>query len=262
MIDYVNDCSKYPRSVAAAVAAIATFPQFSVATGNCPLMANGSFAIVNAHCGASGVRLRRDRHATGDVGWCSSTVKSAGGSRRTPWHVPPSWAAWRCPRTPNSRTSPQRWVYVPSPDRWGMDDCRMPLNMSGCTVELFRRSGRVAMIGAIIELRVSDIVRLWGRDPSDRVRLMDHLAQRFASLSKARAEAGLEVPERLVEAVEASQAVMLERNRWRHSGRGVDGDVRDRKADSVRPDRPHHEASRQATPLPSRRACAAMPQCG
>ena len=66
----------------------------------------------------------------------------------------------------------------------GVDDCGMPRNMSACTDELFRRLGRVAVIGAIIELRLSDIMFQWGRDPHDNGRLVDHLAS--ASIHSAR----------------------------------------------------------------------------
>jgi len=104
----------------------------------------------------------------------------------------------------------------------GIDECGMTRSMSSCTDELYRRLGRVVVIGAIIELRVSDIVVQWGRDPNDNGRLMDHLAKRFDSLSKARTTAGLEVPSRLVDAVSAARAVMDERNAAIHALRPKD----------------------------------------
>ena len=59
------------------------------------------------------------------------------------------------------------------------DDFGVPSNMLGCTDDTFRAVGRVAAIAAIIELRMSDIVVQWGRDPNDKGRLMDHLVKRF-----------------------------------------------------------------------------------
>ena len=108
-------------------------------------------------------------------------------------------------------------------EHWmGVDDCGMPRKMIGCTDELFRRLGRVAVIGAIIELRVSDIVVQWSRDQRDKGRLMDHLTKRFDALRKARTKSGLDVPPKLVEAVALAAAVMEERNTAIHALRPND----------------------------------------
>lgn len=77
--------------------------------------------------------------------------------------------------------------------------------------------GRVAALGALVELRLSNIVRSWGGQPEDEGQLMDHLYKRFKEIKAERQAAGLSTPDGLSEAVTAARRVMRKRNALLHS---------------------------------------------
>ena len=115
-------------------------------------------------------------------------------------------------------SSPVSHVPYYGPD----DDFGVPGHMLGCTDDTFRAVGRVAAIAAIIELRMSDIVVQWGRDPNDKGRLMEHLVGRFKQLKTERIKAGLDVPTEWSWPVDAADGAMRDRNSAVHALRPGD----------------------------------------
>lgn len=83
--------------------------------------------------------------------------------------------------------------------------------------EFYGGLGRVAALGAIVELQISNIVVFWGREDADTGKSMSHLMRRFKKIKKARLDAGLDVPKGLVEAVNKAHAAMDQRNELIHS---------------------------------------------
>ena len=83
--------------------------------------------------------------------------------------------------------------------------------------EFYGALGRVAALGALVELRLSDVVTLWGKNPKDTGQFMQHLTDRFKEIKTSRIKAGQVVPDGLVRAVSAAKAVMKERNELLHS---------------------------------------------
>jgi hypothetical protein len=95
---------------------------------------------------------------------------------------------------------------------FSVDAFGVPGRVLGLSDEFYGALGRVAALGALVELRMSDVVVLWGRDQSDTGKLMKQLTDRFKAIRNERLKAGKHVPDGLAKAVAAAVAVMLERN--------------------------------------------------
>lgn len=98
-----------------------------------------------------------------------------------------------------------------------VDAFGVPGRVLSLSDEFYGALGRVAALGALVELRLSDVVVLWGKDPHDTGRFVQQLASRFEEIKKSRAEAGQAVPDGLVRAVHAARVAMKERNELLHS---------------------------------------------
>lgn len=98
-----------------------------------------------------------------------------------------------------------------------LDAHGVPGRVLNLTDDFYGALGRIAALGALIELRMSDIVTLWGREPSDTGAFMQQLTDRIDEIIKARCKAGQEVPERLAPAVKTARLAMDERNQLLHS---------------------------------------------
>lgn len=120
-------------------------------------------------------------------------------------------------------------------DASGLGDAYgVPGNVLRLSDEFYGGLGRIAALGAIVELRMSDIVVLWGREDADTGQQMRFLVDRFREIKKARFDAGQDVPEGLVRAVAAARAAMDERNELIHSlWPGEDIGWRNRRGGSV-----------------------------
>jgi hypothetical protein len=88
------------------------------------------------------------------------------------------------------------------------------LNLSD---EFYGALGRIAALSAIIELRLSNVVVLWGKDQSDEGMQAGQLCERFKVIKRERTKAGLEMPDGLSKAVSAGSAAIRERNEVLHS---------------------------------------------
>lgn len=97
------------------------------------------------------------------------------------------------------------------------DTFGVPGRVLSLSDEFFGALGRVAALGAVVELRVSDIVVLWGKNSEDAGQNMGRLARRFKEIAKSRVEAGQDVPAQLTTAIKSASAVMKERNELLHS---------------------------------------------
>jgi hypothetical protein len=75
------------------------------------------------------------------------------------------------------------------------DAYSVPSNVLRLSDEFYGGLGRIAALGAIVELRMSDIVVLWGREDADTGQQMRLLVDRFREIKKARLDAGQDVPE-------------------------------------------------------------------
>lgn len=93
----------------------------------------------------------------------------------------------------------------------------VPNNVLRLSDEFYGGLGRIAALGAIVELRMSDIVVLWGREDADTGQQMRFLVDRFREIKKARIDAGQDVPELLVRAVDDAHVAMKQRNELIHS---------------------------------------------
>lgn len=98
-----------------------------------------------------------------------------------------------------------------------IDAFGVPGRVLSLSDEFFGALGRVAALGAIVELRVSDIVVLWGKNAQDAGQNMAQLTRRFREIAKTRAEARHEVPDGLITAINTARAAMKERNELLHS---------------------------------------------
>jgi len=98
-----------------------------------------------------------------------------------------------------------------------MDPYGVPGRVLNLSDEFFGALGRVAALGALIELRMSDIVVLWGGEQNDTGEFMQHLSDRTKEITQARMKAELEVPDGLAPAVKAARSAMNERNTLLHS---------------------------------------------
>jgi hypothetical protein len=103
------------------------------------------------------------------------------------------------------------YTYAPD-DRFGV-----PGNVLKLPDDFYGALGRVAAVGALVELNVSYIVVLWGNDQADAGRLMSHLSKRFKAIERARMAARLEMPDALVRAMAAAESAMHKRNEVLHS---------------------------------------------
>lgn len=97
------------------------------------------------------------------------------------------------------------------------DEFGVPGRVLSLSNDFYGALGRVAALGALVELRMSDIVVIWGFDQSDTGRPMSLLTDRFHGIRKERLKAGKHVPDGLVKAVDAAAGVMRERNQLLHS---------------------------------------------
>lgn len=96
-------------------------------------------------------------------------------------------------------------------DRYGV-----PGRMLNLSDAFYGAPGRVAALGALVELRMSDIVVLWGRETSDTGVFMQHLTDRFREIKKSRLDVVQDIPEGLIQAVADAKSVMKERNELLH----------------------------------------------
>ena len=107
---------------------------------------------------------------------------------------------------------------VMSADPYGPDDAfGVPGRVLRVSDVFYGALGRVAALGAVVELRMSDVVVLWGRETSDAGGFMQHLADRFKEIKKVRISAGQDVPDGLIRAVANAKVAMNERNELLHS---------------------------------------------
>ncbi len=128
--------------------------------------------------------------------------------------------------------------------------------------EFYGALGRVAALGALIELRLSDVVVLWGKNPDDTGQFVQHLMARFKTIKTSRTKASQEAPDGLVRAVHVAKAVMHERNEllhslwpgeeigWRNRRGGSGPDEVRRAPGRARGDRPSGQCSRRAWRVP------------
>ena len=98
-----------------------------------------------------------------------------------------------------------------------VDAYGVPGRVLGLTDEFYGALGRIAALGALVELRMSDIVVQWGRETSDTGVFMQHLTGRIEEITKARRKAGQDVPPGLAPAVKTARSAMDERNQLLHS---------------------------------------------
>ncbi|HWL41784.1 MAG TPA: hypothetical protein VNQ73_02485 [Ilumatobacter sp.] len=98
-----------------------------------------------------------------------------------------------------------------------VDAYGVPGRMLGLTDEFYGALGRIAALGALVELRMSHIVVQWGGETSDTGALMQQLTGRTGEIIKARHKAGQDVPSGLAPAVKAARSAMDERNQLLHS---------------------------------------------
>lgn len=98
-----------------------------------------------------------------------------------------------------------------------VDAYGVPGRTLSLTDEFYGALGRIAALGALIELRMSDIVVQWGRETSDTGAFMQHLTDRIDEIIKMRRKARQEVPPGLAPAVKAARSAMDERNQLLHS---------------------------------------------
>jgi len=97
------------------------------------------------------------------------------------------------------------------------DDFGVPRRMLNLSDDFYGGLGRVAALGALVELRLSNVIVLWGNDASDEGQPIHHLSKRFKKIRTARIEAGYEFPAGLTDAVAAATDAMAERNELLHS---------------------------------------------
>ena len=93
----------------------------------------------------------------------------------------------------------------------------MPRRILNLSDDFYGGLGRVAALGALVELRLSNVIVLWGHDANDEGKPIHHLSKRFESIRKARIEAGYEFPVGLIDAVATATDAMAERNELLHS---------------------------------------------
>lgn len=93
----------------------------------------------------------------------------------------------------------------------------VPGRVLNLTDDFYGALGRIAALGALVELRMSDIVVLWGREPSDTGAFMQQLTDRIDEIIKARRKAEQHVPPGLAPAVKVARSAMDERNQLLHS---------------------------------------------
>ena len=98
-----------------------------------------------------------------------------------------------------------------------VDAYGVPGRTLNLTDEFYGALGRIAALGALIELRMSDIVLQWGRETSDTGAFMQHLTDRIDEIIKARRKAKHDVPPGLAPAVKVARSAMDERNQLLHS---------------------------------------------
>ena len=97
------------------------------------------------------------------------------------------------------------------------DDFGVPRRMLNLSDDFYGGLGRVAALGALVELRLSNVIVLWGDDANDEGKPIHHLSKRFESIRKARIDAGCEFPVGLIDAMAAATGAMAERNELLHS---------------------------------------------
>jgi hypothetical protein len=98
-----------------------------------------------------------------------------------------------------------------------VDAYGVPGRVLGLTDEFYGALGRIAALGALVELPMSDIVVQWGRETCDTGAFMQHLTGRIEEITKARRKAGQDVPPGLAPAVKDARSAMDERNQLLHS---------------------------------------------
>jgi hypothetical protein len=99
----------------------------------------------------------------------------------------------------------------------GIDAYGLPVGVLGVSDEFYGGLGRIAALGAVVELRMSDIVVMWGGDDVTTGQQMGRLVSRFKAIKKARLAAGQDVPEGLFRAVAEANDAMKARNELIHS---------------------------------------------
>jgi len=97
------------------------------------------------------------------------------------------------------------------------DDFGVPNNMLRVSDNFYCGLGRIAALGAVVELRMSDVVVLWGGDSTDGGKPMRRLVDRFFEITQVRSAAGLDTPDGLRHAVSHARAAMDKRNEVIHS---------------------------------------------
>jgi hypothetical protein len=98
-----------------------------------------------------------------------------------------------------------------------VDSYGVPGRTLNLTDDFYGALGRIAALGALIELRMSDIVVQWGRETSDAGAFMQQLTDRIDEIIKARRKAKQVVPPGLTPAVKTARSAMDERNQLLHS---------------------------------------------
>lgn len=97
------------------------------------------------------------------------------------------------------------------------DDFVVPRRMLHLSDDFYASLGRVPALGALVELRLSNVIVLWGNDARDEGQPIHHLSKGFKRIRTARIEAGYEFPAGLTDAVAAGTDAMAERNDLLHS---------------------------------------------
>jgi hypothetical protein len=92
------------------------------------------------------------------------------------------------------------------------DSFGVPARVLNLSDEFYGALGRVAALGAIVELRLSDIVVLWSGDQGLAGKNVSQVADSFKKLGERR-----EIPEGLRMAFDGARAAMSERNELLHS---------------------------------------------
>lgn len=93
----------------------------------------------------------------------------------------------------------------------------VPGRILNLTDEFYGGLGRVAALASIVELRLSNVVVLWGHDQADEGKMVQQLVDRFKVVKQARIKAGLEMPDGLPKAISAAKLALNERNELLHS---------------------------------------------
>lgn len=97
------------------------------------------------------------------------------------------------------------------------DHYGLPGRILNLTDEFYGGLGRVAALASIVELRLSNVVVLWGKDQADEGQMVQLLLDRFKVIKRERIKAGLEMPEGLPKALSAAKVALRERNELLHS---------------------------------------------